>query len=134
MRLARGFRLLRWAPSLILMLLIFTASDTPGNELPNFGVWDLVVKKLGHFAGYALLATAYSFALKQDQEGQRRTLLVAVLLAAVYAILDETHQIFTPGRTPAVTDVMIDTCGAFVGAAIWHRVRFFRIIQAFADR
>ena len=47
----------------------------------------------------------------------------AILLALLYATSDEIHQIFTPGRTPAVTDVLLDTVGASVGAAAWTRRR-----------
>ena len=40
-----------------------------------------------------------------------------------YAATDEFHQIFVPTRTPAVTDVMIDTCG---GAVVPGAAGFFR--------
>ena len=30
-------------------------------------------------------------------------------------IIDETHQMFVPGRGPQVKDVMIDSAGAFMG-------------------
>jgi VanZ family protein len=33
------------------------------------------------------------------------------LIVVGYASLDEFHQAFVPGRTPAVTDVLIDTTG-----------------------
>ena len=38
-------------------------------------------------------------------------LLMALLVVAAYASLDEFHQSFVPGRTAAVGDVMIDTSG-----------------------
>jgi VanZ family protein len=41
-----------------------------------------------------------------------------LMLAALYAASDETHQIFVPGRQPAVTDVLLDTCGAALGLAV----------------
>jgi VanZ family protein len=34
------------------------------------------------------------------------------------AILDETHQMFVPGRGPQVKDVMIDASGAIVGVIV----------------
>ena len=39
----------------------------------------------------------------------------SLILSVVYATSDELHQCFTPGRGPAITDVMIDTMGALVG-------------------
>ena len=40
----------------------------------------------------------------------------------VYAISDEVHQIFVDGRGAAVTDVMIDSGGAAIGASIAYVV------------
>ena len=37
--------------------------------------------------------------------------LAAVAIVACYASLDEVHQIFVPGRTPAIADVLLDTVG-----------------------
>lgn len=34
-------------------------------------------------------------------------------MASVYAISDELHQSFVPDRNPAITDVLIDSAGAF---------------------
>ncbi len=54
----KGF-LSRWGPALVLMAVIFAASATPGEDLPNAGDWDTVFKKGGHLLGYALLGVAY---------------------------------------------------------------------------
>jgi VanZ family protein len=48
--------------------------------------------------------------------------LTAILLVAAYASLDEFHQLFVPGRTAAVTDVLLDTAG---GAAAQLAAAFF---------
>ncbi|MGV8147186.1 MAG: VanZ family protein [Alkaliphilus sp.] len=47
------------------------------------------------------------------------TLLVCVL----YAISDETHQIFVPGRSAQVSDILIDSVGAAVGILIYLGMR-----------
>ena len=54
----KGF-LSRWGPALVLMAVIFAASATPGEDLPNAGAWDTLFKKGGHLLGYALLGAAY---------------------------------------------------------------------------
>ena len=101
-----------------MMGLIFLASSTPGHDLPNFGVLDLVAKKGGHFVGYALLGLAYLHALAPGGVARPRAAVVAVLLAAAYGATDEFHQAFTPGRGPSITDVVIDTIGAGVGVGL----------------
>jgi VanZ family protein len=106
-----------------MMALIFTASGTPGNELPKFGVWDVFVKKGGHVIGYALLAVSYLRGLTGGRSVNRRTLVLAIALSALYAASDEFHQSFTPGRTPSVIDVGIDTIGAALGVGTWAWVK-----------
>ena len=44
-------------------------------------------------------------------------------MALLYAVSDEFHQGFTPGRTPAVSDVLLDGAGAAAGASAWARRR-----------
>lgn len=73
-------------------------------------------RKTMHWSVYFLLGTTACVFLRKMKI--KRPLLLAVLFCAAYACSDEIHQMFTPERTPLVTDVLIDTCGAFFGAAI----------------
>ncbi len=113
----------RWGPALAVMALIFIASATPGSVLPEFGGWDVFVKKGGHMFGYALLTAAYCHALNNGKGPTRFQVITAVCLAILYAISDEFHQSFTPGRTASPRDVCIDTAGGSVGLALWYLVR-----------
>lgn len=110
----------------MVMAVIFVASATPGEELPNAGRFDMLVKKGGHFLGYALLGAAYLRGLAWRRRPAIRELEVAILMALLYAGSDEIHQRFTPGRTPAVSDVLLDGVGASVGATAWIRRRWKR--------
>jgi VanZ family protein len=109
----------RWGPAILVMAVIFIASSTPGNEIPGFGVWDLIVKKGGHMSGYALLAMGFMHALTVTQKSHRIHFILAVFLAVFYAVTDEFHQAFTPGRTPSAGDVGIDTVGVVLGVLVW---------------
>jgi VanZ family protein len=111
-------RILMWLPSVIMMVLIFVASATPGDEVPEFGSIDLLIKKGGHMTGYALLAAACFLAVYVDTKNVKRSAILSLCLAIVYAAADEYHQSFIPGRSPSVMDVGIDTAGAIVGLAI----------------
>jgi VanZ family protein len=101
------------------MAVIFAASATPGEALPNAGAWDTLFKKGGHLLGYALLGAAYLRGLAGSRRLTVRDVGAAVLLAALYAGSDELHQRSTPGRSPSLTDVGIDVLGAIVGAGLW---------------
>ncbi len=104
-------RFLRWIPAVVIMAVIFGFSSTPSNELPYFGLLDLVVKKGSHMLGYGLLALACWYALRFDMHLWWLVLLIAV----VYAITDEFHQSFVPGRHPSWVDVLLFDGG---GAAL----------------
>jgi len=116
-------QLLRWGPALVVMLLIFLASETPGNDLPEFGKIDLGVKKGGHMTGYALLSMACLHGLTDRNRATRYRVALAVSLVILYAITDEFHQTFTPGRNASIIDVGIDAIGAILGVLLWMAIR-----------
>ena len=96
------------------MMIIFIFSSQPSNELPNFDWADTIIKKGGHVTGYAALALSYWYAFRM-QKGKRR---LAWLLALLYALTDELHQSFVPGRHPSIRDVLIfDNLGAII--SLW---------------
>ncbi len=69
------------------------------------------MKKSGHAIGYGLLALAYWRAL----EWRSNKWGLALILALLYAISDEAHQAFVPGRHASVTDaLLVDGGGAFL--------------------
>jgi VanZ family protein len=105
---------LRWLPGLMMMFVIFLFSAQPSSDLPNFDWADQLVKKGGHMAGYALLAFSYWRGLQFRQERW----WLAWCLAISYALTDELHQSFVPGRFPSLWDVLVyDNLGAFM--SLW---------------
>lgn len=103
--------LLRWLPALVLMAVIFAFSSTPSDNMPDYGFWDTLVKKGGHMSGYAMLALTYWYALGAQRSP--RVLLLAWVLTVLYALSDEWHQSFVPGRHPALEDALgFDAGGA----------------------
>jgi VanZ family protein len=102
-------RILHWLPAIAVMAVIFGFSSIPSQEMPSFGILDLVVKKGAHMLGYGLLALAYWYSLRFD----KRRWWLALLFAMLYAISDEFHQSFVPGRHPSLVDALIiDGSGA----------------------
>lgn len=99
-----------------MMFIIFLFSAKPSSELPNFDVADRIVKKGGHMVGYALLALSYWRALGFLPERHR----VAWCLAILYAVTDELHQSFVPGRSPSIWDVLLfDNLGALISLGLF---------------
>jgi VanZ family protein len=108
---------LAWLPLLAWMGLIFAFSHQPSGSLPNFGAADLSIKKGGHFIAYLILAILARRALGHSGW--------ALLWTAVYAVSDEFHQTFIPGRQGSGVDVLIDCAGGLTGLLIYHATQAF---------
>ncbi len=69
-----------------------------------------VIRKCGHVAEYFLLSLlVLRGLLAGGQDFGIRVALIAIVIVAAYASLDEYHQSFVPGRGAAVSDVFLDT-------------------------
>ena len=78
--------------------------------------WDeLLIRKLAHFAEFALLGSFAGAALAQTS-WQWKSALAVWLLGFGTAFLDETLQLLS-GRGPAILDVWIDAAGMLGGVA-----------------
>lgn len=76
------------------------------------------VRKLAHFSEYALEGILAVFFLWAYGLSIGRYACAGMLLGLSTALVDETIQLFSPGRDGAVTDVWIDFCGFLCGALI----------------
>ena len=112
-----------WLPVLAWMALIFSFSSLREPRFANVAVLDLVIKKVGHFCLYLVLAFGLAFALERSLAGTRWALWAVRLafgLAVLFAASDELHQVFTPTRDPSPIDVGIDSLGALAGVLMWR--------------
>jgi VanZ family protein len=116
----------RWGPSVLMMSLIYAASSIPGQQMPQVGSWDVLLKKGGHMFGYALLCLGF---LRGQGQGGRRAISFALAGCVLFALSDEWHQSFVIGRNSTLVDVGIDAMGSMVGAAgFWQISRIRKIV------
>ena len=73
-----------------------------------------IVRKSAHFIGYMILGILASGLILYYGNINKKYLL-AFLICVIYAISDEIHQLFVPGRAGQVRDVLIDSAGSFLG-------------------
>lgn len=117
----------RWGPALGVMLIIFFFSSRPKSDVPEFGAWDLLIKKGSHMIGYALLGAAMLRGMRGDAPLTGRLVVRALALTVLYAMSDEVHQTFVPGRGGNVWDVGVDAAGATIGLfPRWRRLLHLR--------
>jgi VanZ family protein len=101
-----------WLPVVLWAALIFGLSSIPSLS-SGLGTWDTVLRKLAHTLEYAILGFLLLRALGRE--------LPAFLVAVGYAVTDEVHQHFVPGRHASPYDVLIDAFGALVGVVALRR-------------
>jgi VanZ family protein len=90
----------------------------------GFRVAHAVVRKSAHFIEYAVLAVLVGRALTPPPlRLPRGALARTIVCCALYASLDELHQLFVPSRGASPWDVGLDTLGATIGALllVWRR-------------
>jgi VanZ family protein len=99
-----------------MMSLIFAASSLPAQSIPTWsGVLDFAIKKGGHMLGYGLLAIAM---LRGVGRKKSAAYSMAWVLVVIYAVTDEYHQSFVPGRGASGLDVLIDGAGAAIALVL----------------
>lgn len=85
------------------------------------------VRKKAHVMGYLILGFLSSFAFRFCRLRGLKASAYAFGLSVLFAISDETHQAFVPGRGPQVSDVLLDSFGALLGIGLFLIVaRFWR--------
>lgn len=110
-----GAVLRQWLPVVAWMGLIFYLSAQSELPQPAMGWGDALISSGAHAAVFGVLAVLLARALA----GRQHATLLAFGLAALYALSDEFHQAFVPGRTPDPWDLACDAAGALLGLALW---------------
>ena len=76
------------------------------------------IRKLAHFSIYCVGGIiSFSLANQYDIKLSKK-ILIAIGICVIYAITDEIHQAFVPGRSCEIRDVLIDSSGAVLGIFI----------------
>ena len=86
------------------------------------------IRKAAHFSEYALLGMLTFLNACQYFSKTKTRFLITLPFCLLYASADEFHQLFVPGRSGKVIDVLIDSSGALLG------VLFLWIIMVVRDR
>lgn len=73
------------------------------------------IRKCAHMFLYAVLGTLLFLFLRWRTNYPH---IITLLYCYLYAVSDEFHQMFVPGRGAALTDTFIDLAGAIIGVLI----------------
>ena len=97
-----------------------------GFGIPEDAVGDGPLRKAAHFMEFASLgALLLWITVLTGKQG-----LLALAGGVAVACVDETIQIFVPGRGPAVADVLLDSAGVLTGLLFFLLIRHLRRNQS----
>lgn len=121
--------------TIIWMIFIFTMSSFNATEssnqsnyivniianilnINNISLLSLIIRKLAHFTEYLILGILLFHSIPKSSKKYFLVLIICFL----YAISDEIHQIYVPGRSCQITDIIIDTFGSLTGLLLYKLI------------
>jgi VanZ family protein len=119
-----------WACVFVWMAVIFafSAQAHSGEITAEYlGDYNVSVRKCAHMCEYAFLFFLCRRAFLLTAPGFHGTSgLWPLALSFFYAMTDEFHQLFVPGRSAQFNDVLIDTAGATIAWLLLSCIAFIR--------
>lgn len=117
------------------LIFFFSHNDAPNStahsdgaiqmvaNITNIELSEFTIRKLAHSLIYLILGALIIWSLlplhrKEDPHRRRRLsllILISLSTSILYAISDEFHQTFIPGRSGEVGDVLLDSTSALIG-------------------
>ena len=113
--------LISWAGVFLWMAVIFIMSSLPGEDIPDFNIPNL--DKAVHFFEFFILAILLLRAFLKSYYGVSpvKMVVLAAAIAFIYALSDEFHQYFVPGRNADILDFIVDILGSSIGIALYGK-------------
>lgn len=139
------YRFFSWTLVILWMTLIFYFSAQPAGESTelssgvsvfilnifmkitsniniDINIFHFIIRKTAHFFLYFMLGILLLNALKKGRTIEYKTVIIAIIVCVVYAASDEMHQLFVPGRSGQLRDVIIDSLGSCAGIGIFSLI------------
>jgi VanZ family protein len=134
--------LFSWTLVLLWMMLIFCLSSQPvrqsdalskGIAISSLSVAEKVnpelhlslkqlnslLRKNAHFFVYLVFGILVINAKRRSGLKGRKWFFLALFLCVLYAVSDEIHQLYVPGRGGQLRDILIDSAGVLAGSALY---------------
>jgi len=101
-----------------------SAGDAIGQALVGHSIDEQeLLGQPGHVLEFALLGVTAARALIWKRKPSIGFLLLTFAACGLYALSDEIHQIFVPGRAFEIRDLVLDSVGILIGLFLYWLVR-----------
>jgi VanZ family protein len=110
-------RIGRWIFVIVYAVMIFYFSSLSTIPTPEKEILGFIIKSsVKHFFEYFFFGLLLFYAL----EDNKRNILFSILIGGLYALSDEFHQFFVPGRIADPFDVAVDIIGIIVAVLLMY--------------
>lgn len=90
-----------------------------------------ITRKMAHFSLYMLGGMCICLCVTINFENIKYNYLISYFIGTTYALIDELHQYFVPGRSCEFRDIVIDSIGVLVGVEIIRGIRYLKFKYTF---
>ena len=102
---------------------IFYISSLRFGSLDLFGKNQILLTYLYHFTIFFLLNFFLLISINGKNKFNHKYFIIAIIISSIYAVLDETHQMFVPGRTTDFKDLLVDFAGIFSSGILYFQLK-----------
>lgn len=93
-------------------------------ESGYFSFVEFFIRKAAHFFSFFIIGFFWVLGLRKRVNEMWLVIVLSILLSIGYACFDEFRQVFHPGRSGMMADVILDSAGACVGITLAYIVDF----------
>lgn len=110
-------------------LLIISLSLTPGKNMPELSVWNIITfDKVAHAFVYCIFVLLAVIGLKKQHSYMKlrfNALFYAFLAGFLLSFIIELIQIYVPGRSFELLDIVANTFGCSMGLVLFYFIYKF---------
>jgi len=85
------------------------------SEVLNSPNSQFIIRKSAHIILFSFLSILCFMVIYEIKKNVKISTLVSFSITFIYECIDEIHQLFIPGRTGQIKDILIDGIGAIMG-------------------
>ena len=109
-----------WIITILIAIFIFYISSLSFEPTPAGGfALDTIIY---HFYAFFFLCLFLLISLTRGKFKNKNLIFISIILAILYGISDEIHQLFVAGRVCAISDVLVDSIGIFLAGYLYLSV------------
>ena len=110
-----------WLPVLVWSFLMLAITVTPGKQIEDIsgGLGNVPEKSyVAHFAEFLIFSLLLSRALHSSGQHSHSSVILMVIIASfAFSAFTEVMQLYVPGRSGELSDILVNDAGAVVGLA-----------------